>query len=97
MIYHSKKDTWLVALVAGVILIPLVIGYVNLVASAGNFRLGWILLSCSVLIGGVTLLLAYPLYYEITPYRLNHSIRHSLAPTNTAQRNQGGVAHPKIG
>jgi hypothetical protein len=67
MVHHSKKDTWLVALVAGSILIPLAVGFYNLFAAGGNLSLGWILLLSAALAGAAVLLLTYPLYYEITP------------------------------
>ena len=70
MVYRSKKDAWLVALVAGSFVIPLVISFYNLFASEGNLRLGGILLLSSALIGAVILLLTYPLYYELTPTNL---------------------------
>lgn len=70
MIYYSKKDAWLVALVIAAILIPLLIGLFHLFAPVGNL---WVA-GTTLLIGAVmlvlVLLLTYPLYYEITPSAL---------------------------
>jgi hypothetical protein len=70
MLYHSKKDWWLVALVWTGILLPLAVGLYNLIAADGNARAGWTLLLICTLTGGLVLLLTYPLYYEITASKL---------------------------
>jgi hypothetical protein len=65
MLYHSKKDWWLVALVWTGILFPLAIGIYNLVTTNGNARVGWtFLLICTFT--ALVLLLTYPLHYVIT-------------------------------
>ena len=66
MLYHSKKDWWLVALVWAGILLPLAIGIYNLVAANGNARAGWSLLLICAFTGALVLVLTYPLHYEIT-------------------------------
>ena len=70
MVYHSKKDWWLVALVWAGVLLPLAIGIYNLVAPNGNAHAGWTLLFICTLIGALVLFLTYPLYYEITASKL---------------------------
>ena len=49
MVYHSKKDWWLVALVWAGVLLPFAIGLYNLVAPNGNDHAGWTLLLISIL------------------------------------------------
>lgn len=70
MIYRSKKDAWLVALVSAAILIPLLIGIYNLLAPAGSPQAGWSSLFVGTSTGAVVLWLTYPLYYEITSSEL---------------------------
>ena len=70
MVYHSKKDWWLVALVWVCVLLPFAIGIYNLVAPSGNDHAGWTLLVICTFTGVLILLLTYPLYYEITASKL---------------------------
>ena len=70
MVYHSKKDWWLVGLVWIGILLPLAVGIYNLIAAEGNGRAGWTLILICTFTGGLVLLLTYPLYYEITASKL---------------------------
>jgi hypothetical protein len=44
MIYHSKKDLWIVLLVSAAVLLPFVLGIYNLVVRNGNAEAGWYLL-----------------------------------------------------
>lgn len=70
MIYHSKKDWWLVALVWVAVLLPFAIGVYHLVAESGNAHAGWTALYTGAFTAGMVLLLTYPLYYEIRDSRL---------------------------
>ena len=70
MVYRSKKDWWLVALVWVGVLVPFAIGSYTLVARGGNNLAGWTLLVISTFTGVLVLLLTYPLYYEITASKL---------------------------
>jgi membrane protein YdbS with pleckstrin-like domain len=70
MVYHSKKDWWLLALVRVCVLLPIAIGIYNLVAEGGNARAGWTLLFICALTGALILFLTYPLYYEVTASNL---------------------------
>jgi hypothetical protein len=76
MVYHSKKDWWLVALVWVGVLIPLGIGIYSrigiysLITRGGDDLAGWTLLVASISIAAFVLLLTYPLYYEITAAKL---------------------------
>jgi hypothetical protein len=66
MVYSSKKDAWLVAIMAGAIFIPLSIGLYNLFAPGGNRSAAAILLVAGAAVGAAVLSLTYPLHYEIT-------------------------------
>lgn len=70
MLYHSKKDWWLVALVWAGILLPLAIGIYNVVTANGNARAGWTLVLICTFAGALVLLLTYPLHYKITESKL---------------------------
>ena len=70
MIYHSKKDAWLVLVVWIAILLPFVLGIYNLAIPSGNAQAGGYLLFVGTLVAASVLLLTYPLYYEITSSRL---------------------------
>ena len=65
MVYHSKKDWWLMALVWFGVLLPSLIGIYLLIVENGSGDAGWTMLFTSVFIAGVVLVLTYPLYYEI--------------------------------
>ena len=66
MIYYSKKDAWLVAVVIVAILIPVLIGVFLLFATDGSWVAGATPLFAVVILV-LVLVLAYPLFYEITP------------------------------
>ena len=66
MLYRSKKDWWLVALVCSALSLPFVLGIYNLLAVGGNREAGWYLLFVGTLSGAVVLWLTYPLNYEVT-------------------------------
>ncbi|MBA3714003.1 MAG: PH domain-containing protein [Pyrinomonadaceae bacterium] len=68
MIYRSKKDWWLVSLVAAGMLLPFVLAIYNFVG--GNSHEAWHMLFAGAVTTTVVLLLTYPLYYEITPSEL---------------------------
>jgi Bacterial PH domain len=68
LVYHSKKDWWLVSLVWAGILLLLTIGIYNLVN--GNAHAGWILPFIAISTGALVLVLIYPLHYEITASKL---------------------------
>ena len=70
MIYYSKKDAWLVLVVGAAVLLPFVFGIYNLTVPGGNAQAGGYLLFVGTLTAASVLLLAYPLYYEITPSHL---------------------------
>ena len=66
MIYQTKKDRWLVLIVAlgGVMLLVQVI---NLILVNGfHYTETWILFVVSMVYFGILILLAYPVHYEIT-------------------------------
>ena len=74
MIYRSKKDWWLVAIIAVVAVIAalqFVWGIYNLLAPNGKAQVGWIMILVSAVTGAVLLGLLYPLYYQITSSDLN--------------------------
>jgi Bacterial PH domain len=70
MIYRSKKDLWLVALVWGGVLLPLAIGIFNVFAPGGNLQLGWALTRVGVIASATVVILTFPLNYEITATQL---------------------------
>lgn len=70
MVYRSKKDLWLVALVWGSVLAPLAVGVFNLFAPGGNLQLGWALTRVSVVVAATVVILTFPLNYEITATQL---------------------------
>lgn len=70
MIYRSKKDLWLVALVWGGVLAPFAIGIFNLFASGGNLELGWALVRVGVVASAAVVITTFPLNYEITETQL---------------------------
>jgi len=70
MIYHSKKDLWIVLLVSAAVLLPFVLGIYNLVVRNGNAEAGWYLLFVGTLTGAIVLWLTCPLYYKITSSEL---------------------------
>ncbi len=61
MVYHSKKDWWLMALVWFGVLLPSLIGIYLLIVENGSGNAGWTMLFTSVFIAGVVLALTYPL------------------------------------
>jgi hypothetical protein len=69
-IYRSKKDRWLVGLVWGAVLTPLVLGLCNVLAPGGNLELGWALFRAGVITAAAVLFTTYPLNYEITATEL---------------------------
>jgi membrane protein YdbS with pleckstrin-like domain len=82
MIYPTKKDTWLVLIVAigGFVLLVQVI---NLIIDKGfHHPEAWILSSVFIFYFGVLMLLAYPVNYEIT--------------TSTLEIRSGILLHYKI-
>lgn len=70
MIYRSKKDLWLVALVWGGVLAPFAIGVFNVFAPGGNPQLGWALVRVGVVASAAVLIATFPLNYEITATHL---------------------------
>ena len=70
MFYRSKKDWWLVGLVWGAVLAPLIFGLFNVLAPFGNPELGWALVRAGVIALAAVLLTTYPLNYEITETEL---------------------------
>jgi hypothetical protein len=65
MVYRSKKDWWLVGLVWGSVLAVLAVGLFNVLARAGEPRLGWALLRAGIAAFAVVLVTTFPLNYEI--------------------------------
>ncbi len=66
MIYQTKKDSWLVLIIAsgGVMLL---VQAVNLIIVKGvHYTETWILCAASIFYFGILILLAYPVHYEIT-------------------------------
>lgn len=70
MIYYSKKDAWLVALVSGAIIVPVLIGVYQLFARGGNIWVAAFTLLIGAFTGALVLWLTYPLYYEIASGQL---------------------------
>ena len=70
MLHHSKKDWWLVAAVSSAVVIPLGLGTVFLPFGNLYRTVGVALTADGVITALVILLLAYPLYYEITSAEL---------------------------
>lgn len=68
MTYRSKKDWWLVSLVAAAVLLPFVLAIYNFVG--GNSQEAWQMLLVGTVTGAVVLWLTYPLYYEVTSSQL---------------------------
>jgi len=65
MVYRSKKDWWLVGLVWGSVLGVLAVGLFNVLARAGDPRLGWPLVRAGIAAFAVVLVTTFPLNYEI--------------------------------
>ena len=71
MVYHSKKDLWLVIVMTLGFVTPLVIGLIIIAKGSGAERnIGWIVIAASMAIAALMLWLSYPLYYEIGKTRL---------------------------
>jgi hypothetical protein len=70
MLYRSKKDWWLVGLVWGGVLTPLLLGVFNLFVQGGNPQLGWALVRVGVIASAAVLITTFPLNYEITATQL---------------------------
>jgi hypothetical protein len=70
MLYRSKKDWWLVGLVWGAVLTPLVLGLFHIFAPGGHLELGWALVRAGVIAAAAVLFTTYPLNYEITEAEL---------------------------
>lgn len=68
MVHYSKKDWWLVATALLAVLLPLILGAAFSVFKARGA--GSLLIVIGIVIGGVLLLLTYPLYYCITSSEL---------------------------
>lgn len=66
--HYSKKDWWLVATALLAVLLPLILGAAFSVFKARGA--GSLLIVIGIVIGGVLLLLTYPLYYCITSSEL---------------------------
>ena len=66
MLHRSKKDWWLVGLVWGAALAPLVVGLFLVLARGGDPGSGWALVRVGVVASAAVLLTSYPLNYEIT-------------------------------
>lgn len=74
MIYHSKKDWWLVVIfviVAVTIALQFIWGIYSLLSSRENIQAGWFSIFISVATGAVMLGVTYPLHYQITSSDLN--------------------------
>lgn len=75
MRYRSKKDTWLVALFGGIILLVFALGILYLFLPGIPRGTAWLVLFIGVVVGAVFLALMTTTYYEITPAALVvHSI-----------------------
>ena len=70
MVYHSKKDWWLITLVWSGIPLLLIVGVISIVFPGGDARFGWTFLFISAFTAALILLMTYPLYYEITASKL---------------------------
>ena len=67
MVHRSKKDLWIVLLVAAAVLGPVIAGIARLTASRPATGEALILIAAGLGFGAVLLLLAAPTYYQITP------------------------------
>ncbi len=65
--YYSKKDSWLLALIGAVLLLPLALAIYDLFQ--GDID-GLSSLFFGIAVPGTLLLLTYPLYYDLTPTAL---------------------------
>ena len=70
MIFPSKKDFWLVLIVMGSGIVLLGVAADHFVTRGINNPETWITSGVAILYVGVIWLLAYPVYYEITPPNL---------------------------
>ena len=68
MVHYTKKDWWLVATALLAVVIPLILGAFFSLFKARET--GPLLIVLGIVIGGVLLLLTYPLYYRITSSEL---------------------------
>ncbi|HEX8284717.1 MAG TPA: PH domain-containing protein [Pyrinomonadaceae bacterium] len=66
MLHRSKKDAWLVGLVWGAALAPVVVGLFLALAGGGDPGPGWALVRVGVVVAATVLLTTYPLNYEIS-------------------------------
>jgi membrane protein YdbS with pleckstrin-like domain len=67
--YRTKVDTWLVAVLAGALMLPIAIGVVGYLQTGASAAM-WLPLGIAGLVVIIVCLLAVPTYYEVTPDRL---------------------------
>ena len=71
MIYRSKKDVWLVLIIALSLAFCFGAGILLLLNGTGSERMaGWVTIGVGVAVCALILWLSYPLYYEISPSSL---------------------------
>lgn len=70
MRHPSKKDWWIVTLLAAGIVGPIVAGLARLGAAPPAPEEGWLLLAAGGALGGLIALLGWPTYYEVQPPEL---------------------------
>lgn len=71
MVYRSKKDAWLVAVIALGMATGFVVSFWLIFnGNEGERSEGWISLGVSAAVSALVLGLTCPLYYEVTPLRL---------------------------
>ena len=70
MVHYSKKDGWLIAVVACAVIIPLALGLIFLFMGAAYRTVGIALTIDAAITIAVILLLCYPLYYQVDSLQL---------------------------
>ena len=70
MVHYSKKDWWLIAIVAYAVIIPLTLGLIFLFLGAPYRTIGIALTIDGAITVAVILLLCYPLYYQVDSLQL---------------------------
>ena len=70
MVHRSKKDVWIVVLIFAAVAGPLIAAVVMMIGSRPDPSQALVLLAVSAGIGGLLVVLAVPISYEITPSTL---------------------------
>jgi hypothetical protein len=86
--YHSKKDAWLIAIIAIAFLITLITIVLTLITPGALQQGGWVSIVVVVLVWAFVGSIIFPLYYEITPSVLvvRSGISHWEIPLRSIQQ-----------